>query len=257
LQPSIGEALQLVASPATVARAELYALRQTPGVSFFEPPPAPERPPEPDVRERPWLHAPRNELGAVVPLRLVLGRTDLVAVALIGATAYTTGVELTLAVRWRPSADERDMYDDPFEPPFGHPRRRGAGELDPEVLRFGVQFSDGRKATTLGYSFPPLRDAEAEPSGPLLVPGGAGGGDGVWDSEFWLWPLPPPGTLTFAIEWPAKGIELTKHEVDAAPFVEASSLSEKLWPEEDPVGGSRLHVQQSVLRFEEDVENGG
>jgi hypothetical protein len=64
--------------------------------------------------------------------------------------------------------------------------------------------------------------------------GGAGGGDGEWDSDYWLWPLPPPGPLTFVVEWPSAQIELTKHEVDAALILEASALSEKLWPEEAP-----------------------
>ena len=123
------------------------------------------------------MGAPKNEVGAPVPLRLILGRTYRVAVALVGATAYTTGVSLTVSVRRRESLvpddfdDIDEFYDDPFEPPFGHPgrRRRRARELAPEILRFRVQFSDGRKATTTGELFPWVdldETEEREPTGP-------------------------------------------------------------------------------------------
>jgi hypothetical protein len=214
---------------------------QTASVGFFDPPrPPPERP-EPEWRPPPsWLESPRNELGAPVPLRLVLARTDRVAVALVGATAYSTGVTFNLATRWRRGGaiDDADaFYDDPFEFPFGHPtrRRHQRGELPPEILRFGIQFSDERKATTVGWTFPWAGDdeGEEEPSVPVLLQGEGGGSEGEWESEFWLWPLPPPGPVAFVVEWPAREIGLTKHEVDASVFIEASTRSEVLWPEED------------------------
>ena len=40
--------------------------------------------------------------------------------------------------------------------------------------------------------------------------------------------------LTLALEWPARGIELTKQEIDAAPILEAGGRSEQLWPLADP-----------------------
>jgi hypothetical protein len=224
-------------------------LRQTLLVSFFEPPPPQERPEPPSEvpTPRPWWHAPRNEIGAPVPLRLVLARTDELAVAIVGATAYSTGASLELAVRWRSTAEARESYlDDHFEFPFGHPaRRRPGGELPAEVLRFGVQFSDGRKATTLGALPWGRADSEEdkEPAGPILSPGGGGGGDGEWNTEFWLWPLPPPGPLTFAVEWPAKRIELAMHDVDAALVIDASAHSEKLWPDDSsPAGGASVSM---------------
>ena len=91
-----------------------------------------------------------------------------------------------------------------------------------------MQFSDGRKATTVRWW---SQLSRGEPTGPLLVEAGSSAGDRNWDGEFWLWPLPPPGTLTFAIEWPSEGLHLTKHDVDAALFTEASKQSEALWPE--------------------------
>jgi len=213
-------------------------------VSFFEPPPPPPEPPEHEFAPPPsWLGAPQNELGAAVPLRLVLARTDRVAIALIGATAYSTGTTLTLAVRSRRS-DAQDFFGDPFGMPFGHPMRRAphGGELDPDVLRFGVQFSDGGKATTAGGTSSWVAD---EPSGPVLSESGGGGSPADYTSKFWLWPLPPPGPVTFAVEWPAREIALSKQQVDASVFIDASRQSEALWPQE----GTQSYGTSSTLRL--------
>jgi hypothetical protein len=221
-------------------------------VSFFEPPPPPDPSQFPEMpKPLPWMHAPGNELGAPVPLRLVLARTERVAVALVGAVAYTTGIAFTLSVRSRQPSGE-DLLEEPWEMPFGHHRlhRQQGGDIPPEVLRFGIQFSDGRKATTLSGAFPFARPGEPdeEPPGPVLMPGGGGGGPGQWDSEFWLWPLPPAGPVKFAVEWPKEQIGLTMHEVDAAVFLEASKKSEVLWPDDGGTGWGSYSTDQLVLR---------
>jgi hypothetical protein len=116
-------------------------------MSFFEPPPPAPQPPEPPgVVRKPWWHAPRNELGVSTSVRLILARTENIAVALIDAVAYSTGIEFTLAVLRR-LPREPDRFEHPFGR-FGH-GPRAAQERPPELLRFGVQFQDGRKATTL------------------------------------------------------------------------------------------------------------
>jgi hypothetical protein len=51
------------------------------------------------------------------------------------------------------------------------------------------------------------------------------------------WQLPPPGPLAVVIEWPAEGIELTRHEVGPTPIIEAAARSELLWPEQQGAGG--------------------
>lgn len=226
-------------------------------MDFFEPP-APRRRarPVPEPAPRPWWGAPSNELGAPVPVRLVLARTDSAAVALIGATAYTTGVELRLAVRRRPRAasaaeeDEDELFaDDPFEfHPFGHPwqRLRSTREIPPQLLRFGVQFADGRKATNISDAFEWAgdldEDDEREPAEPVLMPAGGGGGSSGWEQEYWLWPLPAPGRLAFVVEWPAERIDLRRETVDGELFLAASRESEVLWPESDDFSGSAFSV---------------
>ena len=91
----------------------------------------------------------------------------------------------------------------PFHP---HRHRRGGrndpAQIPPEQLRFGVQFSDGRKATSVAVG----HWGEGSPSEPVLMPNGGNGGLRSWDISYWLWPLPPPGPLEFVVEWPIANI---------------------------------------------------
>ncbi len=117
-------------------------------------------------------------------------------------------------------------------------RARGASatpgtDLPDEFMRLGVAFADGSgwsnfdaHASTGWASFPmpPQR-----PGGPLLVPRGAGGGDGGWHMNQWLWPLPPDGPLTFIAQWPAFDVEETSVVVDAGELRRAADRSEVLW----------------------------
>ena len=196
-------------------------------MSFFELPPQPEPPEaeEPEVPE--WFAAPSNVLGAAVPIRLVLAKTSDVAVAVLGGTAYPTGFEFKLVVRSRGNREGLDDFD-PLE--LHHPfvrRRHGRGrDIPPELLRFGIEFSDGSKATNLQESW---GDPSRQPPSPVLMPGGGGGGAGNWETQFWVWPLPPEGPLAFVCEWPASEIPLTRLEVDAALVREAAAQAEILW----------------------------
>lgn len=201
-------------------------------MSFFEPPP-PE--PEEQHRQPVWLGPPDNEAGVVVPLNVVLARSDEVAVALLSATAFSTGFELAATVRTR---EQLDALHEAF---VSHRRRRSA-ELEPELFRFGVEFADGRKATNLGHPF--HRDQEDEdPSQPVLLQRGGGGGGRSWQMNWWVWPLPPTGSLALVCEWPAQGIALTRHELDAALLLEAATRIEPLWPDGRPTGTSGTSVQ--------------
>jgi hypothetical protein len=192
-------------------------------VSFFEPPPPPPKPPE-EHRQPAWIGPPENELGVAVPVRRVLFRSEEIAVALLGVVAYSNGIELQVVIRRRRQAEDPD-------PMLFHMRRRHnqTGALAPEVLRFGVEYADGRKATNLGH--PAFGD---EPTGPVLMERGGGGGGRSWNFGYWLWPLPPPGPLRVVIEWPIAGIPLTDVEVDGAVIAAAAADVDVLWPGDVP-----------------------
>jgi hypothetical protein len=156
-----------------------------------------------------------------VAVERVLAQTAKVAVCVTRLAAYPTGFEFDVVTM---AADE---YEDLDPMMFHHPRlRHGAAEdIPPEMLRFGVQFSDGSKATNTGVR----RDRGKRPAGPILQGGGGGGGGGSWNQTQWVWPLPPPGPLALVCEWPATGIPLTRCELDAQTILDASTRAQVIF----------------------------
>jgi hypothetical protein len=205
---------------------------------FFTAPPPPE--PEPEHAQPEWLGPPDNELGVAVPMRVVLARTREVAVAVADVVAYSTGIELGLAVRLR----ALDELADPYGMHYGR-MRMGRAELNDAMLRFGAEFSDGRRVTNIDRF--PAADPTRKQADPVLVQRGGGGGGKTWDMRMWLWPLPPQGTLALVCEWPKHGIELTRVEVDTAPILEAAAAVDELWPGGGPSPGGGF-VTSSIAK---------
>lgn len=195
-------------------------------MSFFEPPPPAPEPREEKRRQPAWAGPPDNVLGAPVPLRVVLAKTEDAAVAISGARAYPRGAVFELVIRLRRWHDQPDFFH-----PFLRPARGG---LPDDLFRFGVQLADGSKATTLQS---PLPFPDEQPDPPVLIPRGGGGGGRSWDWRLWLWPLPLPGPLAFVVEWPAERIPETRVEIDAAPILEAAQRAEVLWEDGDVESG--------------------
>ncbi len=192
---------------------------------FFDPPPEPERPSRETYRPPPWVSRPRGVLLSGVPIVLVLARTEQVAVALGRFGACEDGFEAELSIFGR---GESDDADDGMLPPFGPRRRRNP---DPaEGLRFGVRYADGGKAQ---LDQPWGARSSEPPAGPVICQGGGGGGAGEWHHSLWFWPLPPAGAVTFALEWRERGIELSMHELDAAPIRDAAGTAQRIFPEDE------------------------
>ena len=188
---------------------------------FFEPPP-PVEPDQQRYRRPPWAGPPPGTLPAVIPLERILARTEKVAVCVTRLAVYPTGFELDLLTM--SAAEDSDV--DPLLFGAHHLHRRSqTGGIPPEMLRFGVQFADGSKATnTTGFHRPP--------SGPIMHPGAGGGGGGSWRQTLWVWPLPPGGPLILACEWPALDIALTRCEIDAKPILEAANQAQVVFSDE-------------------------
>ncbi len=186
-----------------------------------------------------WAGPPENYVPGVVALELVLVNTGRVAAWIAAAEVYPTGVSLKVVLQGR------------------EPARPGV-EAGEGTWRFGVQFADGRKATTYGlgafarldrlgpgaggvsrsYSAASATGSGVAsggdpPEGPLLRPRGGGGSRTNWHQDHWLWPLPTPGELLFACEWPNVGLGLTTTTTSADAFREAASFAQELWPAED------------------------
>jgi hypothetical protein len=200
---------------------------------FFQPPPS--VPPERAVggHAPPWTGRPQGPPPGEVLSELVLSRSETAALSIAYLDAYPDGFELEIEARTTVAYDELrregDSGPDVFGrhwPTVGEPRDL----LPPELLRVGVQFADGRRATNVHNR--PAR-------GPIMWPltGGERGGpcDSHFHQGYWLSPLPPPGPVSFVCEWPAAGIPLVRHELDAQLVLEGAERARALFPGDQQV----------------------
>lgn len=133
--------------------------------------------------------------------------------------AFHTGVSFTTVARFRAGAVSDDYLNETYLWERPGPR-------------LGVRFADGRKAMfdTEGWS------GFEEPRHPILARRDGGFDAADWEGsvwlearrDVWLWPLPPPGQLSFVTAWPEKGITDTTTTVDAKELIDAASRSEQL-----------------------------
>ena len=98
----------------------------------------------------------------------------------------------------------------------------------------------GARATNTG-GFPQRPpDFEIPPQGPVMHSGGGGGGDRHWHQSQWVWPLPPRGPRAFVCQWPAAGIPLTRHELDAQLILDAAARAQAVFPDAPDQGGASV-----------------
>jgi hypothetical protein len=166
---------------------------------------------------------------------MVLARNEKAAVCITRLAAYPTGFAFDLLVMMAPGSQEEELLDPVLFGPGRYQARRATGGIPPELLRIGVQFSDGGKATnTSGF-----HHHEDPPSGPVIHHGGGGGGGESWHQSEWVWPLPPSGPLAFVCEWPAAEIPLTRREIDAQLVLDAAERATVIFTQEGGASGAR------------------
>jgi hypothetical protein len=156
----------------------------------------------------------------------MLIRTEQVAVAISSVRAYPAGFEFTLHTRLRHEDETGHGGADPVEP---HLPWRGK-QVPGEVLRLGLMYADGRR--TAAAAARPLGDDAADPGRLVMLEGGSSGSPRRWDGEFWVYPLPPAGPVTFVASWPKHGVAETRVELDGAAIREGAKRAVTLWPEE-------------------------
>ena len=217
---------------------------------FFDPPPPP--PPLPDIPEP----TTGRYLPGVVPLELLMAESDRAAVMLEPLLVYPDGVSIriatylreretfgewhsggTLGIAHTASAvrvtDDADEDDDagPDLPAVGFPMR---GMFGMDGFRFGVGLPDGTKVTSESM-FEAMLNFRGQPTEPPAIGldvGGGGGNGERYEHNFFLWPVPGPGTVTLVCEWSTHGIPETTVELDAQPMIDASRRRRPIWPED-------------------------
>ncbi|MGH3295446.1 MAG: hypothetical protein ACRDP7_26985 [Trebonia sp.] len=207
---------------------------------FFEPVPAGEVSATGGFRlpDRPlWSGPPALETGAVLPVEKTLARNPNVVLRLPTIRVFRTGCMLDVEVVSRQGElSEDDWWDLHSSAHIRSHTVRGGGPLPRKLLRLGVRYADGRKATTIEQRMRWTPAHDDPPAGPLLSyqPGNSGmhGRDlGFGGFGLWLWPLPPTEAFEFAVEWPFGGIGLTITELDGTAIAAAVSRSASYWPE--------------------------
>ena len=185
----------------------------------------------------PWDGPANNVLGIVVPLNMVLVQSDRAAVTLGSITAYPDGFEFDYLIRSTAEELGRSLAE------HLHHRRAGP-DLPDDLFRFGLEFADGTRVTSIESRLP----FSGEPgAGPAMVPRGGGGSFERWLGNWWVTPLPPPGPLAFVCEWPAAGIALTRVEIDASAVLDAAVHAVTLWESDTSHGTGRAGYSVSQI----------
>src|SRR3954454_12842833 len=193
-------------------------------MSFFgeaEPAPAPA----PSYRMPEWIGPPENVIPATVALDVILVRRPDLAVWVADALVFPSGLSFGINIQRRDESDERSLF-------FGAP--------DPDGPRFGLRLGDGRKVIVrhLGEMKPWLH----QPRDPVLRPRGGSGTGRLSRADMWLWPLPPPGELTFVCAWRGEGVEETSASIESGPILAAAARAVEMWPDDRPLPPSEDDV---------------
>lgn len=180
-------------------------------------------------------------MGAVMVSGLALARSPNVAITLSTIQAFSTGCLINVDIVTRRQTLSPDDFQTLQLSVFPHmiTGLRADQPLPDQLLRFGVRFADGAKATTVGQRLDRTQLPQDPPPGPqlsLLLPGiSMRSGDeedaGVMTMGLWLWPSPPPESFELAVEWPVGGIQLSIVELDGTAIAAAARQAVPYWPE--------------------------
>jgi hypothetical protein len=161
---------------------------------------------------------PINSLPGLGAASILLARAETTAIGLIIAGVYPTGISLTLTAR----LDPRDAPEDGPWLPGAH------GQTD---LRFGFGWPDGQRVEVADRRHMPRPALDGRYH---LTPNGGSGGGVRYDQDYWLWPLPPAGSVTAYVMWEGRQIPETATELDLAPLVAWATEATPLWPLPEP-----------------------
>jgi hypothetical protein len=180
-------------------------------------------------RRRGRIRPPDNEMPGALALDRVLGRTDQLAVVLVGGLLFSTGVQLQVSVLARNLPDDEE--DALLEQAFADPASAASGT----ALLLGVQYADGRTTTNLRFGRYTFADMADDEDRLCLNSAGGGGNAASAAMGFWLTPQAPLGDLLVVCAWPYRGIPETRTVITAAELDAARSNLSELWPwEPDP-----------------------
>lgn len=196
-------------------------------------------PPPPFDPDHPRNGPPRDWLPASLPLDVILARTDAVALALGGFSAYPTCLTFTLTAIARQgnslpltfSGPARPAMPDPTaKPGVGGVMWRSSSDADLTTglggLHLDVAHPNGGSATWRGHLG---QSRDVSQALVVLRSMRGGGGTSLMAQSYFLWPLPTAGMLTIGCEWRDASIERVAIDIECSQFAEAASRAVALW----------------------------
>jgi hypothetical protein len=172
------------------------------------------------VREGPeWEEPPKGVVPAISSQSATLLRSDDFALVIDRFLVYPNGVSFRLGLLSR-------LWREDLLFPLSRGMRMGPGHTS-DPLQFGCEFSDGTLWTNMDQQ--PRRPGD-DVVGPLVSGGSGGGGVGRrWFGDYWIWPLPPVGSISFFAQWLSEGFIEQKVEISADELRSLSAKAEVLW----------------------------
>jgi hypothetical protein len=158
-------------------------------------------------------------VGQPVGVRAILVRTDEIVIAVVGVSAFPTGVKFNVLGMRRPASPPPNWrpFDDPWSSRHGE-----------DGFQLRAEFADGRASAYREYAPEP----GTVPSSPVILPSSGSSEFDRWNFSYWLWPLPPEGDLTFVCEWQAMGIPESRASIDATLIRKCAQEAIDVWPAE-------------------------
>jgi hypothetical protein len=176
-----------------------------------------------------WMSPPRGWVPGGVAIAGLVWKSEVASVFITKLAAFPTGFSFTLnTLLSSPGVEGLDPYR--HAGPWSRDEDRH--ELPPELLRFGIEYPDGR-ATSFEH-WPTrftLAKEDPDPARHLVLNSGDGGAWGSQEGymDCWVWPLPPPGSVSFICEWPKAGIAEAKRDLEADLIRAAAEQAEAIW----------------------------
>jgi hypothetical protein len=188
-------------------------------------------------------------LAGVLAVEQIIGRSDQAAVAVRRMSVLPGSFEIEVVAWLRRPPRRRPRRRFPQEILLSLDRpwvsRAEDGSLPPDLVRFGIQFPDGGRATNVDADWP--RPDVDRPEHGLRTQGGSSSA-GEASQRFSARPLPAVGDVVLVCEWPAYGIAESRLTIDGDALRAAAARAQPVWPDEPMPTEATAAVHQVFAR---------
>lgn len=175
-----------------------------------------------------WVRPSFNVLPAAIPGNSLLIHRPTVAVSLDSLRVFPDALTFAVHVQYRGGRDpgrRRVGFSSPFRA-HQHPADQAEAK---QVLRFGVLYTDGRRAVPERRVHP---QPGHEPRRPVIRTLSGHGTDGEWYQDFYIWGLPDEGPITLVYDWLDQDVPESRYEIDGDAVRAAADRIVVLWDDD-------------------------